>query len=106
VGQDAADELLEAGDAEGARQIIEKYVLSLVTEFKLLEHLVPVRAQRAVIMAYCGQHQEALAEIRRLKAFAVDDALGRGKQNGFFRTLDEDASGLSAKSPFPALDRG
>lgn len=73
VGQDAADELLQAGDAVGARQMIEKYVLALVIEFKLLEHLVPVRAQRAVILAYGGQHREALAEIAQLQSFASDD---------------------------------
>jgi tetratricopeptide (TPR) repeat protein len=76
VGQDAVDELLDKGDTTQALQMLEKNLLPMINEFKLMEHIVPVRAHRATVLAYAGRHQEALSEIEKLRAFAVN---GPGK---------------------------
>lgn len=71
VGQDVADELLEYGDADGAREILEKNVLPIVQHVGLLGHVVSVRAQYAVVLAYCGEQRRAVREIENVRAFAI-----------------------------------
>jgi hypothetical protein len=71
VGQEWADEMIGFDDGEGALEVIENFVLQIVEKAQLLAYLVQVRAQRAVILAYCGRFREATDEIVRLMKFDV-----------------------------------
>lgn len=69
VGQDLADEFVARNDYIGARDVMERNILPNVVEHKMVRHIVPVRAQYAVILAYCGEHAAADAEMRRLAPY-------------------------------------
>lgn len=66
VGQDLVDEFLMKNESKGARQLIEDHLLPVVLEHQLLDKVVPVRSQYAVVLAYCGEHAAAMAEFARL----------------------------------------
>lgn len=70
VGQDVADEYLGILRDPGlARSFIEGTLLPVIEGFQLMEYVVPVRAQYAVVLAYCGDSTAALGEIERISAF-------------------------------------
>jgi hypothetical protein len=69
VGQDLADEFVAMKDYEGAREIMEQHVLPVVNVSGLVNRLVQVRSQYAVILALCGKHGDAEAEMRRLSPY-------------------------------------
>jgi hypothetical protein len=74
VGQDVVDEFLGVlRDPWEARRVIETMLLPIVQEYRLVEYVVPVKAQYAVVLAYCGEIEPARGLIRELKAFAVSD---------------------------------
>jgi preprotein translocase subunit SecA len=83
VGQDLADEFIGRSDYIGARDVMERNVLPNVAEHKMVRHVVPVRAQYAVILAYCGDHSAAAEEMRRLAPYeAALDATARAELEG------------------------
>lgn len=69
VGQDLADEFVGARDFIGAKEVMEHHVLPVVAKAGLIERMVQVSSQYAVILAMCGDHQNAIAEIKRLQPF-------------------------------------
>lgn len=69
VGQDLADEFVAIKDYVGAREVMEQYVLPVVNEAGLVQRMVQVRSQYAVILALAGEHAQAEAEMRRLAPF-------------------------------------
>jgi hypothetical protein len=69
VGQDLADEFVARHDFVGAREILELYVMPVVVGNQLLNRHLDVRAQYAVVLAYCGLYSEAEREIARLQAY-------------------------------------
>lgn len=70
VGQDVADEFLGIlRDPALARSFIEDTLLPVIEELQLMQYVVPVRAQYAVILAYCGEGAAATGELERLGAF-------------------------------------
>lgn len=71
VGQDVIDDLLDLGDADQARQIIEGSLLPNLNKFGDSERVIPIRAQYAVVMAYCGDADGARKEMSAIKAFAA-----------------------------------
>ena len=74
VGQDVVDEFLGMlRDPWEARRVIETMLLPIVDEYRLVEYVVPVRSQYAVILAYCGEVEAARRLIGELEAFAVSD---------------------------------
>jgi hypothetical protein len=74
VGQDVVDECLSMlRDPWEARRVIEALLVPIVQKYRLVEYVVPVRAQYAVVLAYCGEIESARKLIRELKAFAVSD---------------------------------
>lgn len=84
TGQETVDDFLAIQhDPEGARQLIEDKLLPLVREFGLTANMVPVRAQYAVILAYCGEMVAAREEMQRLQPFAasLDSEARRELQN-------------------------
>jgi hypothetical protein len=74
AGQDAVDAVLEIGDSEGARQICEELLLPVVMQYDLVELLVPVRAQYAVVLAWCGDIDAARAEMNRINSYRISES--------------------------------
>jgi hypothetical protein len=73
VGQDLADDLLKMNDLAGAREFLERTLLPMVTQLRMVDYIIPVRAQMAVILAYSGEVDRARQEIRQLRAFTADE---------------------------------
>ncbi|MGH3947589.1 MAG: dsDNA nuclease domain-containing protein [Pseudonocardiaceae bacterium] len=71
AGQDAVDELVAIGDLQGARDICENHFLPVVTGYQLSDLLIPVRAQYAVILAWCGDIDAARDEMSKLEAYKI-----------------------------------
>ena len=69
VGQDAADDFVYVHDFEGAREILEQHVLPTVLKAKMLDRIVGVRSQYAVVLAYCGDVDAAQREMARLEPY-------------------------------------
>ena len=63
------DEFVDRHDYIGARDVLERNVLPTVIEQKMVSRIVSVRSQHAVILAYCGDHEAAAAEIARLAPY-------------------------------------
>ena len=71
VGQDLADEFVALHDFVGAREVLEQHVMPVVVGNQLLNRHLDVRAQYAVVLAYCGLYSEAEREMERLQAYAA-----------------------------------
>jgi hypothetical protein len=71
AGQDAIDELIALGDLESARDISENHLLPVVTGYQLSDLLVAVRAQYAVVLAWCGDIDAAREEMSKLATYQV-----------------------------------
>lgn len=71
VGQDLADEFVARHDFIGAREVLEQHVMPVVVNNQLLNRHLDVRAQYAVVLAYCGLYSEAEREMERLQAYAA-----------------------------------
>jgi hypothetical protein len=69
VGQDLVDELVARHDYIGARDVLERNILPTVIEQKMVSRMVPVRSHYAVVLAYCGDHDAAAAEIAKLAPY-------------------------------------
>jgi len=69
VGQDLVDEFLGRGDAVGARQVLEGSLLPSALGAKMVDWIVPLRAQYAVVLAHCGDFAAAEAEMARLAPY-------------------------------------
>lgn len=69
VGQDLTDEMIGRADYIGARMVLETNVLPHVIQLKMTEYILPVRRQYAVVLAYCGDHAAAQAEMDRMKPY-------------------------------------
>lgn len=70
VGQDAADDHVARHDFIGARQVLEQHVLPYAEHYRMLDRIVAIRSQYAVILAYCRDFLAAEQEIQRLEAYA------------------------------------
>ncbi len=96
VAQDAADDFIAIGDAVGARQTMEDHVLPLLQYFQFTSNTMDVRGQYAVILAYCGEHDNARAAMATLEPYTGE--LSPEYQAGFEkqrRLIEEIAEGLA-----------
>ncbi len=66
VGQDLVDEFIGRGDPVGARQVLEGSLLPSAIRAKMVDRIVPLRGQYAVVLAHCGEFAAAEAEMARL----------------------------------------
>jgi hypothetical protein len=69
AGQDSVDGMADLGDPHQALHICEGLLLPVVTRYQLSDLLVPVRAQYAVVLAWCGQVDAAREEMSKLEAY-------------------------------------
>lgn len=109
VGQDLADQFIGMKDFKGARDVMEQYVLPVVNEAGLVNRLVQVRSQYAVILALGGRHEEADAEMRRLGPY-FEGLTGEQRQevenqSNYIAHLSDNASQLAIKQSFGAVGR-
>lgn len=70
VGQDVADDYVARQDFIGARQILEQHVLPFAEHYRMLDRIVAIRSQYAVVLGYCRDFSAAEQEIQRLEAYA------------------------------------
>lgn len=70
VGQDAADDFVFVHDFDGAREVLEQHVLPTVIKARMLDRIVGVRSQYAVVLAYCGDVDAAEREMVNLEPYA------------------------------------
>lgn len=109
VGQDLADEFVAMEDYEGAREVIEQHVLPVVEVAGLVNRLVQVRSQYAVILALCGQQKDADAEMRRLRPY-LEGLTGEQRQevenqSNMIAKLGNNASKLASRQVFGEVGR-
>jgi hypothetical protein len=71
IGQEAVDEVLGFNDTVGARQIMEGHLLPLIRSVRLIDLLVQVRSQYAVVLAWDGDIEAARAEMAAIEPFDV-----------------------------------
>ena len=69
VNQDLVDEFVGRSDYIGARQVMEEHLLPAVVAHKILDKIVGVRSQYAVVLGYCGEYDAADDEFARLDAY-------------------------------------
>jgi len=75
VGQDIVDDFISPmGDVEGARQFLEQSLIPSVESLKLIDWIIPIRSQYAVVLAYCGDFAGANAQLKIVEPFR--NALG------------------------------
>ncbi len=102
MGQDVADFLLRTGPTgpQAACEFLENTLLPGTAEVKLVEQMFSVRAQYAVVLAWCGRFDDARREVEALEPYALglsgDDAAQFRGQVELIRTIED--RGL-AKSP-------
>jgi hypothetical protein len=83
VGQDFVDECLRVrSDPEGARMFLENNLLPVVRERQLLNHLVPVSCQYAVVLAYCGEEKAARHTLSEMARFIVPGSRQEAEYQG------------------------
>lgn len=69
VNMDLADDFIDIGDAQSAREVLESNAIPLLRHAGLISLGVEVRSLYAVILAYCGDFQRARAEMASLAAY-------------------------------------
>lgn len=100
VGQDLVDDFVERTDFIGAKEIIEGQLLPCVDKLKLIDRVIPVRSQYAVILAYCGAFDAAEAEMDRLAPYETGlTAQGQQELRNQRKLIDE----LRRHGPPPQL---
>ena len=103
AGMAVVDEMLELlNDAPAARQFMENVLLPAVADFRLLGHVLDVRATYAVVLAYCGELTEARQIIGALSAFQSSPTMDRqlAKQRDLIEGI---ANGTERLLPTPRL---
>ncbi len=69
INQDLVDEFVGRRDYAGARQVVEEHLLPTVIKRRMLDWVVPVRSQYAVVLGYCGEYDAADAELNQLEPY-------------------------------------
>lgn len=109
VGQDLADQFVGMKDFKGARDVMEQHVLPVVNAAGLVGKLVQVRSQYAVILALGGQHEDAVAEMRRLDPYFEGltgyQRLEVENQSNYIAQLSYNASKQAVRQSFGSVGR-
>jgi hypothetical protein len=107
VGLDFVDECLsERGDAVGARDFIEQFLLPLIHDQGMIGALVPVRCQYAVVLAFSGQFDLASNTLQELAPYIVEGTDQASEYEAQSRKVDRIKAGeLRLRRPrqLPAL---
>jgi hypothetical protein len=74
VGQDVVEECLgRLNDPVEARRVLESLLLPILEQYQLVDYVVPVQAQYAVVLAYCGEIEAARKLMGEIRRFAVSE---------------------------------
>lgn len=74
AAQELADEMLKImATPEGAREVFEQHVFPLIEQYRLTDLALEARAEYAVALAYCGDFEGAVEQMRALKNYAGND---------------------------------
>jgi len=69
VGQDLADEFVGRHDFIGAKEVMVNWVIPSTIKGNMLDKIILVRSQYAVILAYCGDFYESDKEFETLETY-------------------------------------
>lgn len=72
TAQDITGDFIGVGDAEGARQAMEDHAIPLLKFMQFTSSVLDVRAQYAVVLAYCGEFERARAEMAALEPYVTE----------------------------------
>lgn len=72
AGMDFVFSLVESSAVQEARTFMENTLIPLVEAHRLLEQVIPVQSEYAVILAYCGQGAKAKSLLARLSKVSMD----------------------------------
>ena len=72
AAQDVADDFISIGDPASALEIMVSCVKPLLKHLQFDTHVVDVRGQYAVILAYNGRYEDAFAEIEAIEPYVGD----------------------------------
>lgn len=84
VGQDIVDDFISPlGAVDAARQFIEQTLLPSAKSYKMMDWIIPIRSQYAVVLAYCGASLEAAKQLEIVEPFrnAVDSRFQKELEN-------------------------
>ena len=99
VGMDFVDEILvRFGDVKAARDFIEQSLLRLILDRHLVGYLVPVKAQYAVVLAYCGEIGQARRLIAEVREFAALTETAKAELDNQKSLIDQIAAGQQVVS--------
>lgn len=69
LGLDAAQDMMDIRDFDGARRMLAETILPLIHHAKLFDELNSARSFYAVILAYCGEFDAAEQEMARIEPY-------------------------------------
>lgn len=70
VGQDVVDDFVARHDFIGAREFLERNVLPFTEHYRMLDRVVAIRSQYAVVLGFCRDFPAAEQEMQRLEIYA------------------------------------
>jgi hypothetical protein len=103
TGLDVADAFVRRNDFIGARQVMEDHVLPYVKAHRLMAKMLDARSLYAVILAYCGCHDQADLEMSRLTPLVQAASASMQRQIAEQRQLIAE---VRAKGPPPQFEIG
>jgi Cap4-like dsDNA endonuclease family protein/AAA domain-containing protein len=93
VGKDVVDELLLIGSVSDAQKFIEMTLIPGIAENGLVEELIPLQAQHAVVLAYAGRVNDARKELQDLSVFESSSELLARELAGQRQLVEDIAAG-------------
>jgi hypothetical protein len=72
AGMDFVFSLVESSAVQVARTFMESMLIPLVETHQLLENVVPVQSEYAVVLAYCGEVAKAKSLLGQLRKVSID----------------------------------
>ena len=96
AGMDYVDECIsERGDAVGARDFIERFLIPLINDQGMIGAWVPVYCQYAVVLAFCGLLDAASKTLQKVTPYIVEGTEQAGEYEAQSRRVDRIRSGGS-----------
>ncbi len=72
TAQDITDDFIGIGDVEGARETMEEHAIPLLKFMGFNSNALDVRAQYAVVLAYCGEFNLAHKEMSAIEPYVAE----------------------------------
>jgi hypothetical protein len=93
AGKDVVDALLSIGAVDDAKRFAEQTLIPGIAEYRLVEEVIPLRAQFAVVLAYAGEIDRARAELQQLAVFESSSPIFAAELANQRRLVEAIASG-------------